>query len=180
MTEEIKEILDNQKLINVENDYERIIFEYLANNCSEFDDEHIKQLVNLKVEQYKQSLDYITNLQQENEFLKLNNPEMNIEHFRIVKENKRKIDNLRKENKELKAIAEEHKNCTRKHWQEKCGEHHAKELIYKSRCEKANKFIKQTPLFEDPFGEGEHAFLEDINTEYYKNLSNVLNGSDEK
>ena len=47
MKDEIKEILDNQKLINVENDYERIIFEYLANNCSEFDDEHIKQLVNL-------------------------------------------------------------------------------------------------------------------------------------
>lgn len=63
MKDEIKEILNNQKLIDVENDYERIIFEYLANNCSEFDDEHIKQLVNLKVEQYKQSLDYITNLQ---------------------------------------------------------------------------------------------------------------------
>lgn len=41
-------------------------------------------------------------LQQENEFLKLNNPEQNMEHFRIIKENKRKIDNLRKENKKLK------------------------------------------------------------------------------
>ena len=69
MKDEIKEILDNQKLINVENDYERIIFEYLANNCSEFDDEHIKQLVNLKVEQYKKLLDYITNLQEENKVL---------------------------------------------------------------------------------------------------------------
>ena len=66
MNKEIKEILDNQKLINAENDYERIIFEYLANNCSEFDDEHIKQLVNLKVEQYKQSLEHIKNLQEEN------------------------------------------------------------------------------------------------------------------
>ena len=73
MKDEIKEILDemidNEKLINVENDYERIIFEYLANNCSEFDDEHIKQLVNLKVEQYKQLLDYKTNLQEENKEL---------------------------------------------------------------------------------------------------------------
>ena len=40
-------------------------------------------------------------LQEENNYLKLNNPEQNIEHFRIIKENKRKIDNLRKENTEL-------------------------------------------------------------------------------
>lgn len=41
-------------------------------------------------------------LREENLYLKLNNPEQNIEHLRIVKENKRKIDNLRKQNKELK------------------------------------------------------------------------------
>lgn len=52
-------------------------------------------------------------------------------------------------------------------------------IHYKSKCEKANEFIEQTPLFEDPFGEGEHAFLEDVNTEYHKNLSNILNESDE-
>lgn len=55
---------------------------------------------------YDAIIDYITNLQNENEFLKLNNPEMNIEHFRIVKENKRKIDNLRKENERLNNIIE--------------------------------------------------------------------------
>ena len=49
----------------------------------------------------KEILDYITNLQQENEYLKKNNPEQNIEHFRIIKENKRKINNLREENKTL-------------------------------------------------------------------------------
>lgn len=38
--------------------YEEIIFNYLANNCNEFDDEHIKQLVNLKVKQYER-LQYI-------------------------------------------------------------------------------------------------------------------------
>lgn len=54
--------------------------------------EHIK---------YNELKDQIEDLQQENEFLKLNNPEMNIEHFRIINENKRKIDNLRKQNKEL-------------------------------------------------------------------------------
>lgn len=34
--------------------YEKTIFNYLANNCSEFDDEHIKHLVDSKVEQYNQ------------------------------------------------------------------------------------------------------------------------------
>lgn len=44
----------------------------------------------------------IQELKEENEFLKLSNPEMNIEHSRYVKENKRKIDNLRLVNKRLK------------------------------------------------------------------------------
>lgn len=43
----------------------------------------------------------IQELKKENEFLKLSNPEMNLEHFRYVKENKRKIDNLRLINKRL-------------------------------------------------------------------------------
>ena len=41
-------------------------------------------------------------LREENQYLKLNSPASDIEHLRIVKENKRKIDNLRKQNKELK------------------------------------------------------------------------------
>lgn len=52
--------------------------------------------------------DYIKDLQQkvkqlekENEYLKMSNPEQNMEHFRIVNENKRKIDMLRKENHQL-------------------------------------------------------------------------------
>ena len=56
-------------------------------------------------------LNYITNLQQkveqlekENEYLKMSNPEQNMEHFRIVNENKRKIDMLRKENHQLENI----------------------------------------------------------------------------
>ena len=43
----------------------------------------------------------IQELKEENEFLKLSNPEMNIEHSRYVKENKRKIDNLRLVNERL-------------------------------------------------------------------------------
>ena len=41
-------------------------------------------------------------LLQENNYLKLNNPEQNIEHFRIIEENRRKINVLRKENTNLK------------------------------------------------------------------------------
>lgn len=49
----------------------------------------------------------IERLKEENNFLKLNNPQMNLEHFRVVKENKRKIDNLRLVNKRLNNIIEE-------------------------------------------------------------------------
>ena len=42
---------------------------------------------------------------------------------------------------ELQKIAEEHKNCTRKHWQQKCAEHCANEMIYKSRIDKAIEYI---------------------------------------
>ena len=62
----------------------------------------------------KEILDLITNLQQrveqlenENEYLKMSNPEQNMEHFRIVNENKRKIDMLRKDNHQLENIRKE-------------------------------------------------------------------------
>lgn len=70
--------------------------------------------------------DKIKQLQQENEFLKLNNPEMNMEHFRIIKENKRKIDNLRKENHRLKELCdkyEEEHNTTFQKWLKELKEH---------------------------------------------------------
>lgn len=41
-------------------------------------------------------------LEEENDYLKLSCPEQNLEHFRILKENKKKIDKFRKQNKELK------------------------------------------------------------------------------
>lgn len=43
----------------------------------------------------------VEQLEKENEYLKMSNPEQNMEHFRIVNENKRKIDMLRKENHQL-------------------------------------------------------------------------------
>ena len=88
MKDEIKEILDN-------------LYRF-RNEDNKFQPEDI-----LTIEDVWLLLDYITNLQEENEFLKLNNPEMNIEHFRIIKENKRKIDNLRKENERLTAESTE-------------------------------------------------------------------------
>jgi len=62
------------------------------------------------INQPKEIIDYIKYLQKENEFLKLNNPEMNLEHFRVVKENKRKINNLRKNNKQLKSQLQQKEN----------------------------------------------------------------------
>lgn len=51
--------------------------------------------------------DYILRLEEENKYLKMDMPEQNIEHFRIIKENRRKIGNLRAENKQLKADVQE-------------------------------------------------------------------------
>lgn len=45
-------------------EYEKIIFDYLANNCKEFDDEHIQHLVDLKVKQFfklRKQIDQLTN-----------------------------------------------------------------------------------------------------------------------
>lgn len=53
-----------------------------------------------KIEKEHQKLN--GELREEINFLKLNNPDANIEHFRVVGENKRKINNLRAENKRLK------------------------------------------------------------------------------
>ena len=131
MNNEIKEILDKLNNSKWEKDTEEITYKILFSN-----------------EVYK-LLDYITNLQQENEYLKLSNPEMNIEHFRVINENKRKIDNLRKQNKELQQENErlKHqlkvqedltiKNRTRKH-------------IYKSRCEKASDKLGNYKHYSTP------------------------------
>lgn len=108
-------------------------------------------------------------LKKENEFLKLNNPEMNIEHFRIVKENKRKIDNLRKENKELNRMCELYSKSL----------YNAELSDYKSRCEKAFKKLKeirQSTFTKYNSNEWDNclSYNDDI-----KPLENILNGSDE-
>ena len=90
--------------------YMQIILDYITNLQKENDD------LKNKLNQYEnpddltlfymwldtKAKDKIKQLQEENEFLKLNNPEMNIRHFDMIKENKRKIGNLRAENKRLK------------------------------------------------------------------------------
>lgn len=40
------------------------------------------------------------------------------------------------------ALEEEHKNCTRKHWQEKCAEHCANEKILQNRIDKSVKKLQ--------------------------------------
>lgn len=72
----------------------------IIKNIRSYENEELCLII-LSQKENKALLNYITNLQEENKFLKLDNPEMNIEHFRIIKENKRKIDNLREENERL-------------------------------------------------------------------------------
>lgn len=76
-----------------------ILIDYFENRVGfafNYDDlEKIEKIINFyedNVRQLKEQLD----------FVKLDFPEMNSEHFRILNENKRKIDNLRYQNKQLK------------------------------------------------------------------------------
>lgn len=155
MVEEIKEILDN-------------LYRYKDEDYMKYQPEDI-----LTIEDVWLLYDYITNLQQENEFLKLNNPEMNIEHFRIVKENKRKIDNLRKENKRLK--------------EDNLLIESANKLVsdnlhnYKSRCEKAIEYIKNNKKETSSHFNGKEYVYRNFTLCCEPNdLLDILNGSDEK
>ncbi len=148
MKEEIKEILDYLK---DEDEYydgkEKVVLNY---------DEKVIERDDISL-----LLDYITNLQQERDCLQRN-----------YDDNEQAIQKLIKEFKELQQEVEElreyKKNATRKHWQQKCAEHHVQEKIYKSKCEKAIEYIKEnyptsTINYQD---------------DKYK-LINILNGSDE-
>ena len=68
------------------------------------DYDKIKKSLNEQIEDLQQKVEQLEN---ENEYLKMSNPEQNMEHFRIVNENKRKIDMLRKENHQLENIRKE-------------------------------------------------------------------------
>lgn len=114
-------------------------------------------------------LDYITNLQQENEYLKKNNPEQNIEHFRIIKENKRKINNLREENEDnlkcIKSLKEQLESVINenqrllKQWfedndktvklvsEKECYKSNYND--YKSRCEKAIELLESVYMLDN-------------------------------
>lgn len=63
--------------------------------------------IELKQEETNLLLSYIEQLEKENKFLKLDNPNANIKHFEMLKENKRKIDDLRYQNKQLETELKE-------------------------------------------------------------------------
>ena len=83
------------------------------------------------------------------------------------------ITNLQEENERLKKIAEEHKNCTRKHWQQKCFEHYINEKLLQSRIDKAVEYLEQQPVIEIN-GEYRNIYAEDDNK-----LLNILNGGEQ-
>lgn len=161
-----EEIIKLQQNYNkLQDDYqEQYTYEYNLRKQLQHDLEKANDIIEKDRQFYKCRMDEYVELKKENEFLKLNNPEMNIEHFRIVKENKRKIDNLRKENERLKED-----NLLIKS---------ANKLVsdnlhnYKSRCKKAIKYIKSTNCYGMRSGKT-------LLQKYLHGLLNILNGSDE-
>ncbi len=130
MKDEIKEILDGFKeildnpttsdecydgrIIVIDRSYDldldeiKLLLDYITNLQEELKEtadlcsKHFVKIQTLKTN--------IKELQEENEFLKLSNPEMNLEHSRVVNENKRKINNLRKHNKQLQNQLQQKEN----------------------------------------------------------------------
>ena len=118
--------------------------------------EIIDRLRKCDYDDFNKLLDYITNLQErkitKEDVDKYFEENMCVSFDKFIEnwdEQEKWVNYYKKENERLKEIAEEHKNCTRKHWQQKCAEHCANEMIYKSRCEKAKKYIKENEFYLD-------------------------------
>ena len=104
-------------------------------------------------------LDYITSLQQDIE-----------NYVKITLHDRKEIDNLRKENEELNRMCELYSKSL----------YNAELTDYKSRCEKANKFIDNNSHYYSTIKHGE-GFSIDLDEEVFCNiLLNILNGSDDK
>ena len=152
MNDEIKEILD--KIQNVVNHKEA---SYNA-------------LVETKAEDYKLLLDYITNLQQDNEM-----------YAQLKDEYEEEIKELQQENERLKELNENaSKVCMAEH---KYGVDKAEEARdYKSRCEKAieynNQLIKDTKDFYRPTTD--IIYSGDCLIDIAKNNINILQNGSEK
>jgi hypothetical protein len=137
MTEEIKEILEALKPHNDIKEYP----------------------LYLNRKQQDLLYDYITNLQQENEKLKLD-----------VKYWENKWQNTRFANNQVKVLQDtviKSANNTNKAMEQT--------EIYKLRCEKAIEYIKDKGLYEEELD----IFNDDINYNELDDLLNILNGSDE-
>lgn len=172
--EEKRKELGNKRIIGL--DSEMIYKEYY----------YLKQIEQDHKETNATLMSELAKLKEENEFLKLSNPEMNIEHFRIINENKRKIDNLRKQNKELQ---QENERLKENLQQEKKDFKEANDYCfelkdYKSRCEKASdkiQYIINYGFDYDGFNTVESLKgLIDMLVDYARESKNILqNGSDE-
>lgn len=122
MKDEIKEILD------------------IIKKVSKAEENSYYALIKTPPMKWKIFLDYITNLQEKYK--------KSCETYqRALDETMSEKMDLEKENEKLKEIEKEHKNCTRKHWQQKCAEHCANEMLYKSRNEKAIEKLKSIRIF---------------------------------
>lgn len=89
-----------------DNKYKEVI-EYIVQRRNEIENKKDYLSEQEKIKRYLDLQQKVKQLEKENEYLKMSNPEQNMEHFRIVNENKRKIDMLRKENHQLENIRKE-------------------------------------------------------------------------
>ena len=89
-----------------DNKYKEVI-EYVVQRRNEIENKEDYLSEQEKIKRYLDLQQKVEQLEKQNEYLKMSNPEQNMEHFRIVNENKRKIDMLRKENHQLENIRKE-------------------------------------------------------------------------
>ena len=154
MNDEIKEILDYLK---------------------EFIDEDRLEQINLNRWFVSSLLDYITNLQQENERLKKRNKEI-YDGFIATQE---ELSDYAKENDKLRVKLSK---CTRKHWQSKCAEHFINEKLLQSRIEKAiNKvqYIIDIGFDYDGYNDVDNLkILVDELVDLARQTKNILRGKD--
>lgn len=158
MTEEIKEILDYLKpkydiVDELGNDYKKVKFK----NC-------------------KLLLDYITNLQQENDELKESNKRLNsvindlkkpVNYYQYASKYVKDENERLKEQLQNKGIVKTCENCE---WFGTCP-HSYREYDYKSRCEKAIEYIHKMWLAK---------LTPDTVSKTKGDLLNILQGSDEE
>lgn len=117
------------------------------------------------IEDNKRLKKKLEELKEDNDYLKLSKPEQNVEHFRVVRENKRKIDCLRKQNKDLREQLSKEKQAYINMYNMYDEE--------KKKNDKAIEYVEMAKVIE------EGNTLQQI-TNYERNILKILKGVDKE